>query len=132
MIPPRPPVAQKMIRTEPLVHREVPVNHGGASTQKSQTEIVSKKHCNRPVVWLRAGDGQSNKHHRPLVYRPAPRSPRFYRDGLGWQISKVSNENIAFIPMGGIVLALYRAASAGGGRCFPGASGLPGSRWRRT
>lgn len=35
------------------------------------------------------------------------RSLRFYRDGLGWQISKVSNENIAFIPMGGIVLALY-------------------------
>lgn len=34
-------------------------------------------------------------------------SLRFYRDGLGWQISKVSNEHIAFIPMGGVILALY-------------------------
>jgi uncharacterized protein len=35
------------------------------------------------------------------------RSLRFYRDGLGWQPSRNSSENIAFFPMGGTVLALY-------------------------
>ncbi len=35
------------------------------------------------------------------------RSLKFYRDGLGWKPSSISNENIAFFPMGGVVLALY-------------------------
>lgn len=35
------------------------------------------------------------------------RSVRFYRDGLGWQPAKISNEHIVFIPMGGVILALY-------------------------
>lgn len=35
------------------------------------------------------------------------KSLTFYRDGLGWELSKASNENIAFFPLNGIVLALY-------------------------
>ena len=35
------------------------------------------------------------------------RSLRFYRDGLGWQPSNASQEEIAFFQLGGIVLALY-------------------------
>ena len=35
------------------------------------------------------------------------RAVEFYRDGLGWPLSSVSNENIAFFKTGGTVLALY-------------------------
>ncbi|MTI85904.1 MAG: VOC family protein [Firmicutes bacterium] len=35
------------------------------------------------------------------------RSLSFYKDGLGWKTSKVSNELIAFFPLNVIVLALY-------------------------
>ena len=31
----------------------------------------------------------------------------FYRNGLGWEASSASTENIAFFQLGGIVLALY-------------------------
>jgi len=31
----------------------------------------------------------------------------FYKDGLGWNISKDSSDDVAFFPLGGIVLALY-------------------------
>ena len=31
----------------------------------------------------------------------------FYRDGLGWKLSDASQDDIAFIPMGGVVLAIY-------------------------
>jgi len=35
------------------------------------------------------------------------RSVRFYRDGLGWEPSSASAEDVVFFPMGGIVLSLY-------------------------
>jgi hypothetical protein len=35
------------------------------------------------------------------------RSMQFYRDGLGWPLSSASQGDIAFFPLGGIVLALY-------------------------
>ena len=31
----------------------------------------------------------------------------FYEKGLGWHVSSASNENIVFIQLGGVVLALY-------------------------
>lgn len=34
-------------------------------------------------------------------------SLEFYKDGLGWKTSSASQGNIAFFPLGGIVLALY-------------------------
>ena len=37
-----------------------------------------------------------------------PRALGFYRDGLGWPLSRVGDENVAFFCTGGIVLALYR------------------------
>ena len=41
------------------------------------------------------------------------RSRRFYEDGLGWQPSSRSNEEIVFFQIGGMVLGLYpRAALA--------------------
>lgn len=36
------------------------------------------------------------------------RALEFYRDGLGWSLSSVGDENAAFFRTGGIVLALYR------------------------
>lgn len=36
------------------------------------------------------------------------RALEFYRDGLGWPLSSVGDENVAFFRTGGIVLALYR------------------------
>jgi uncharacterized protein len=35
------------------------------------------------------------------------RSLQFYRDGLGWNPSSASQEEIAFFQLGGLVLALY-------------------------
>lgn len=55
------------------------------------------------------------------------RSIRFYRDGLGWQLSKVSNAHIALIPMGGIILALYgRESLAEDAQQPPPGSGFAG------
>lgn len=36
------------------------------------------------------------------------RALRFYRDGLGWPLSSVGDENVAFLRTGGVVLALYK------------------------
>lgn len=35
------------------------------------------------------------------------RSVDFYKNGLGWKTSSASGDDVAFFPMGGIVLALY-------------------------
>ncbi len=35
------------------------------------------------------------------------RSLDFYKTGLGWKTSSASSDDVAFFPMGGIVLALY-------------------------
>ncbi len=35
------------------------------------------------------------------------RALSFYKDGLGWKPSAASGEDIAFFPMGGVILALY-------------------------
>lgn len=56
------------------------------------------------------------------------KSKQFYAVGLGWTFSAISNENIIFFQLGGIVLALYsRAALAEDAQreyddcsCFPG------------
>lgn len=37
-----------------------------------------------------------------------PRALGFYRDGLGWSLSSMGDENVAFFRTGGIELALYR------------------------
>jgi uncharacterized protein len=39
------------------------------------------------------------------------RSRQFYEEGLGWQPSKDSNENIVFFQIGGMVLGLYSRKS---------------------
>lgn len=36
-----------------------------------------------------------------------PRAVRFYQQGLGWPLSSMSNENVAFFRTGGVVLGLY-------------------------
>ena len=35
------------------------------------------------------------------------RSLKFYRDGLGWQPSSASSDDVAFFSMGGVVFSLY-------------------------
>ena len=35
------------------------------------------------------------------------RALKFYADGLGWKKSSASTDDVAFFPMGGIVLSLY-------------------------
>ena len=42
-----------------------------------------------------------------LGVQDLPRSLQFYREGLGWKPASNSDDNIAFFPLGGIVLALY-------------------------
>lgn len=56
------------------------------------------------------------------------RSLRFYCDGLGWKPSSVSNEDIVFIPLGGVVLALFaRDSLAADAKLAPGGgSGFAG------
>jgi uncharacterized protein len=38
------------------------------------------------------------------------RALHFYRDGLGWKPASASQDDIAFFPLGGIILALYPRA----------------------
>ncbi|MDP8921415.1 MAG: VOC family protein [Chloroflexota bacterium] len=42
-----------------------------------------------------------------LGVRDLPRAVRFYRDGLGWPVSSVGGDEVAFFRTGGIVLSLY-------------------------
>lgn len=42
-----------------------------------------------------------------LGVKDLKRSLKLYKDGLGWEASSASTENIAFFHMGGVVLALY-------------------------
>ncbi|NLR78841.1 VOC family protein [Chitinophaga eiseniae] len=42
-----------------------------------------------------------------LGVQDLPRAIRFYEQGLGWKRSPASEEEIAFFPLGGMVLALY-------------------------
>jgi catechol 2,3-dioxygenase-like lactoylglutathione lyase family enzyme len=42
-----------------------------------------------------------------LGVKDLQRSLEFYRDGLGWALSSASGEDVAFFPMGGVVLGLY-------------------------
>ncbi|MBW4694338.1 MAG: VOC family protein [Lyngbya sp. HA4199-MV5] len=46
-----------------------------------------------------------------LGVQDLPRSLQFYRDGLGWQPSSASQEEVAFFQLGGMVLSLYSRAS---------------------
>lgn len=43
-----------------------------------------------------------------LGVQDVQRAVRFYRDGLGWPVSSVGDENVAFFHTRGAVLALYR------------------------
>ncbi len=43
-----------------------------------------------------------------LGVKDLSRALEFYRDGLGWPLSSVGDENVAFFRTGGVVLALYR------------------------
>ncbi|MEM9927999.1 MAG: VOC family protein [Cyanobacteria bacterium P01_D01_bin.50] len=42
-----------------------------------------------------------------LGVKDLQRSLKFYKDGLGWEPSNASTENIAFFQMGGVVFSLY-------------------------
>ena len=42
-----------------------------------------------------------------LGVKDLKRSLKLYKDGLGWEASSASTENIAFFQMGGVVLAIY-------------------------
>ncbi len=42
-----------------------------------------------------------------LGVRDLDASRAFYRDGLGWPMSSVSNDDVAFFRTGGVVLSLY-------------------------
>ena len=62
-----------------------------------------------------------------LGVRDFQASLRFYKDGLGWNTSSASNENIAFFSLGGLVLALYpREALAADAKVSSNGSGFTG------
>jgi uncharacterized protein len=50
---------------------------------------------------------QQKLHLITLGVNDFERSLKFYRDGLDWKPSSVSQDNVAFFPMGGVVFALY-------------------------
>ncbi|MBE7552676.1 MAG: VOC family protein [Anaerolineales bacterium] len=55
------------------------------------------------------------------------RSLQFYRDGLGWPLSSASQGDVAFFPLGGVVLALYpRDKLAEDAQVSPAGSGFSG------
>ncbi|NJN98667.1 MAG: VOC family protein [Anaerolineales bacterium] len=55
------------------------------------------------------------------------RALKFYQDGLGWQPSGDSQGNVAFFPLGGVVLSLYpRDKLAEDARVSPEGSGFAG------
>ena len=55
------------------------------------------------------------------------RSVQFYQKGLGWRPSSASQDDIAFFPLGGVVLALYpREKLAEDARVSPEGSGFSG------
>jgi catechol 2,3-dioxygenase-like lactoylglutathione lyase family enzyme len=55
------------------------------------------------------------------------RSLQFYHDGLGWPLSSASQGDVAFFPLGGVVLALYpRDKLAEDARVSPAGSGFSG------
>lgn len=55
------------------------------------------------------------------------RSLEFYQKGLGWQPSSASQDDVAFFPMNGVVLALYpRDKLAEDARVSAGGSGFSG------
>ncbi len=46
-------------------------------------------------------------HFITLGVRDFANAVRFYRDGLGWPLSRASVDDVAFFHLGGLVLALY-------------------------
>lgn len=55
------------------------------------------------------------------------RALKFYQDGLGWQPSSASQDDVAFFPLGGVVLSLYpRDKLAEDARISPEGSGFAG------
>lgn len=55
------------------------------------------------------------------------RALKFYRDGLGWQPSSASQDDVAFFPLGGVVLGLYPCDKlAEDARISPEGSGFAG------
>lgn len=55
------------------------------------------------------------------------RSLKFYRDGLGWQLSSASGEDVAFFQMGGVAFSLYpRDKLAEDANVLPQGSGFSG------
>lgn len=62
-----------------------------------------------------------------LGVKDLERSLEFYRDGLGWKVSSASQGDVAFLPLGGIVLGLYpREKLAEDARVEPEGSGFSG------
>lgn len=62
------------------------------------------------------------------------RARRFYEEGLGWQASALSNEQVAFYQAGGLVVGLYpeTALAADAGLPVPGAGPGVAPRFRGT
>ena len=54
------------------------------------------------------------------------RARRFYVDGLGWPVASFGGEEVAFLPLAGLVLALYRAADFAADTGRPLATGSNG------
>ena len=58
------------------------------------------------------------------------RARDFYEHGLGWKVSSVSNEQIAFFQLGGTVLALYPADELAADAMQAPAQNLDGAGFR--
>lgn len=62
-----------------------------------------------------------------LGVRDLERALAYYRDGLGWELSSASSDEIAFLKTGGVVLALFpRDLLAADANLDPGGQGFGG------
>ena len=62
-----------------------------------------------------------------LGVRDLERATRFYRDGLGWPLAALSNENVSFFRTTGVVLSLFSRESLAEDAGVPAeGSGFPG------
>jgi uncharacterized protein len=70
---------------------------------------------------------QQKLHLITLGVHDFKRAMRFYRDGLGWAPSSASQDDVAFFPMGGVVVGLYpREKLADDATVPPAGSGFSG------
>lgn len=108
---------------------KVGVRFGGGASDKVDREISTSS-----AAYLASAEGlvryRAMEPRVSLVtlgVRDLERALAYYRDGLGWQLSSASSDEIAFLKTGGVVVALFpRDRLAADANLEPGSGGFGG------